>query len=119
MADSLSHGIDDGGTHGDMPGDTRGSGGRGAADDALRIRGTVRDSLGVALPRAVVTLVAPGGRQLDKTRSAADGAFSVTAPDAGDYLLAAYSPQLGSQSLFVTLGGQPVQVELRISVPGT
>lgn len=88
--------------------------------DPLLIRGTVRDSLGVALPRAVVTLAgATGGRQLDKTRSAQDGAFAVRAPAAGEYLLAAFSPQLGRQSVAVRLDGRAVQVEFRIDVPGT
>ncbi|MDT0308165.1 carboxypeptidase-like regulatory domain-containing protein [Streptomyces sp. DSM 44917] len=89
------------------------------AEAALIIRGQVRDSLGVALPRAVVTLTgADGGRHLVKTRSASDGAFSVTAPAHGEYLLVAFSPQLGSQSVAVRLEGRPVEVEFRIDVPG-
>jgi hypothetical protein len=73
----------------------------------------------VALPRAVVTLAVPGGRQLEKTRSADDGGFQVRAPGEGDYLLAAFSPQLGAQSVTVSLDGRPVEVEFRIDVPGT
>ncbi|MGP3966924.1 carboxypeptidase-like regulatory domain-containing protein [Streptomyces sp. 6N223] len=88
--------------------------------DALTIRGMVRDSLGVALPRALVTLTATeGGRRLAKTRSAADGAFSVIAPRLGDYLLSAFSPQLGTQSVTVRLTGRPVEVEFRMDVPGS
>jgi carboxypeptidase family protein len=91
-----------------------------APEASLTIRGRVRDSLGVALPRAVVTLSATsGGRRLAKTRSAADGAFTVTAPAHGDYQLVAFSPQLGSQSVTVQLTGRPVEVEFRIDVPGT
>ncbi|WP_326598676.1 carboxypeptidase-like regulatory domain-containing protein [Streptomyces sp. NBC_01803] len=87
--------------------------------EALIIRGQVRDSLGVALPRAVVTLTgAEGGRNLMKTRSADDGGFTVIAPGHGDYLLAAFSPQLGTQSILVRLDGRPVEVEFRMDVPG-
>ncbi|UCM89975.1 carboxypeptidase-like regulatory domain-containing protein [Streptomyces marincola] len=87
--------------------------------EALIIRGMVRDSLGVALPRAVVTLSgAAGGRHLVKTRSADDGGFTVIAPTHGEYLLAAFSPQLGSQSVAVRLDGRPVEVEFHIDVPG-
>lgn len=87
--------------------------------DALVIRGTVRDSLGVALPRALVTLTGVGGgRRLAKTRSGADGAFTVTAPAQGEFLLAASSPQLGTQSVTVRLTGRPVEVEFRMDVPG-
>ncbi len=87
--------------------------------EALIIRGRVRDSLGVALPRAVVTLSgAAGGRHLVKTRSAEDGGFTVIAPTHGEYLLAAFSPQLGSQSVAVRLDGRPVEVEFHIDVPG-
>ncbi|MBB0228594.1 hypothetical protein FOE67_03475 [Streptomyces calidiresistens] len=88
--------------------------------DPHLISGVVRDSFGVALPRAVVTLAADGGngRQLTKTRSAADGAFSIRAPQSGEYLLAVFSPQLGGESVLVTLDGRPVTVEFRIEVPG-
>ncbi|MGK5531237.1 carboxypeptidase-like regulatory domain-containing protein [Streptomyces sp. URMC 129] len=87
--------------------------------EALIIRGMVRDSLGVALPRAVVTLTgAAGGRSLVKTRSADDGGFTVTAPGHGDYLLVAFFPQLGSQSIMIRLNGRPVEVEFRMDVPG-
>ncbi|WP_062207273.1 carboxypeptidase-like regulatory domain-containing protein [Streptomyces sp. NBRC 109706] len=87
--------------------------------EALAISGWVRDSLGVALPRAVVTLTAvDGGRNLDKTKSGPDGAFEVKAPALGEYLLAAFSPQLGTQSVEVRLDGNPVEVELMIDVPG-
>lgn len=93
--------------------------GTGAGADALVIQGRVRDALGVALPRAVVTLSAPeGGRHLAKTRSASDGRFSVTAPRPGEYLLAAFSPQLGTQRVKVRLDGRPVEVEFRMEVPG-
>ncbi|GAB2921493.1 carboxypeptidase-like regulatory domain-containing protein [Streptomyces mayteni] len=88
-------------------------------EPGLIIRGRVRDSLGVALPRAVVTLSgAAGGRHLVKTRSADDGAFSVEAPGHGEYVLVAFSPQLGSQQVAVRLEGRPVEVEFRMDVPG-
>ncbi|TDC65857.1 carboxypeptidase-like regulatory domain-containing protein [Streptomyces hainanensis] len=88
-------------------------------EPGLVIRGRVRDSLGVALPRAVVTLSGvAGGRHLVKTRSADDGAFAVAAPGHGEYVLVAFSPQLGSQSVAVRLEGVPVEVEFRMDVPG-
>lgn len=88
--------------------------------EGLVVRGRVSDSLGVALPRAVVTLSSlDGGRSLDKTRSGTDGAFEVRAPAEGDYVLAAFSPQLGTQSVEIRLdGGRPVEVEFMIDVPG-
>lgn len=122
MTESLSFDAEDGGTGPEGPGVRGVPGETGEPMDygpeALVIRGTVRDSLGVALPRAVVTLSLGGGRQVGKTRSATDGAFAVTAPERGEYLLAAHSPQLGTQSVAVTLDGRPVEVEFRIAVPG-
>jgi hypothetical protein len=110
MADSLSH---------DRGGDAEAAQAE-EEGDGLTIRGMVRDSLGVALPRALVTLTGSGGgRRLAKTRSAEDGAFSLTAPRRGDYLLAAFSPQLGTQSVTVRLTGRPVEVEFRMVVPGS
>jgi hypothetical protein len=115
MTESLSH---DAATDG-VPDGTQQDEAVALAADTLMIRGMVRDSLGVALPRAVITLtVADGGRQLEKTRSGTDGAFSLMAPSHGDYLLAVYSPQLGEQSIMVRLDGQAVEVEFRITVPG-
>lgn len=115
MTESLSHGAAAEG----VPDTTGRDGPAGTGEGSLTIRGTVRDSLGVALPRAVVTLaLAEGGRQLEKTRSSTDGAFELLAPSHGDYRLAAYSPQLGEQSILVRLDGHGVQVEFRITVPG-
>ncbi|MBL1065717.1 carboxypeptidase-like regulatory domain-containing protein [Streptomyces sp. 7-21] len=120
MTDSLSHGIGGGQTGESESGAGRTAETSPAEADPLVIRGTVRDSLGVALPRAVVTLTAAsGGRSLAKTRSGADGSFRVTAPGEGEYLLAAFSPQLGTQSVQVRLNGRPVEVEFRIDVPGS
>lgn len=111
MADSLSPSVnDDGANDGQL--DT-------SEADPLVIQGTVRDSLGVALPRAVVTLAEEGGRPLAKTRSAVDGGFEVCAPALGEFLLTASSPQLGRQSVAARLDGRPVRVEFRIDVPGT
>ncbi|TNM29111.1 carboxypeptidase regulatory-like domain-containing protein [Streptomyces sedi] len=91
----------------------------GTGED-LVIRGRVRDALGVALPRAVVTLSGvEGGKNLDKTRSGADGSFEVRAPFEGDFVLSAFSPQLGTQSVEIRLDGvRPVEVEFMIDVPG-
>jgi hypothetical protein len=116
MTESLSHGAATGGDNQDQrdePAD-----GREMDIGSLLIRGMVRDSLGVALPRAVVTLTLAGGRQLEKVRSGEDGLFQLTAPSHGEYLLAAYSPQLGEQSIMVQLNGHAVEVEFRIAVPG-
>ncbi|WP_103503619.1 carboxypeptidase-like regulatory domain-containing protein [Streptomyces sp. SM14] len=123
MTESLSQGAARGVAEEAAGADTPAAEGDGrveAGAAALVIRGTVRDSLGVALPRALVTLTVSGvgGRQLSKTRSAEDGAFEVTAPSCGDYLLSASSPQLGEESVLVRLDGRPVEVEFRIMVPG-
>ena len=42
--------------------------------------------------------------------------FTVAAPEHGEYLLVAFSPQLGSQSVAVRLEGRPVEVEFRMDV---
>ncbi|MDT0265273.1 carboxypeptidase-like regulatory domain-containing protein [Streptomyces sp. DSM 44915] len=87
--------------------------------EGLVVRGRVSDSLGVALPRAVVTLSGvDGGKNLAKTRSGGDGTFEVQAPAEGDYVLAAFSPQLGTRSVEIRLDGRAVEVELMIDVPG-
>ncbi|MDK1472746.1 MMPL family transporter [Streptomyces sp. 549] len=83
------------------------------------IRGTVRDALGVPLPRAALTLLASDGRQVAKVRSAEDGGYSVSAPGSGSYVLVATSPSLGARREDVLLGDGPVDLDLHIEVPGT
>ncbi|WP_328398976.1 MFS transporter [Streptomyces sp. NBC_00390] len=53
------------------------------------IRGVVRGSDGAALPRAVVTLISPAGRQLGRSVAHADGSYALDAPAAGSYVLIA------------------------------
>jgi hypothetical protein len=52
-----------------------------------RIRGRVHGSAGLPLARATLTLVDARGRQTARATSAADGAFTLEAPQAGSYVL--------------------------------
>ncbi|MQY16391.1 Membrane protein YdfJ [Streptomyces sp. RB5] len=90
-------------------------GGGGAPEPAV-IRGTVRDSLGVPLPRCALTLLSGAGRQVGKTRSGDDGSYELTAPGSGSYTLVATSPALGAASVHVLVGTGAVERDLTIAI---
>jgi hypothetical protein len=55
---------------------------------AQAVRGTITEHpAGTALPRAAVALLDSTGTAVDSTRSSAQGAFSLRAPAAGEYIL--------------------------------
>ncbi|MEV0642901.1 MFS transporter, partial [Streptomyces sp. NPDC050619] len=61
------------------------SGGSGG----VSVRGFVRGAESVPVPRAAVTLISLGGRQLGRSVAQADGSYAVDAPGAGSYVLIA------------------------------
>ncbi|MGW0078170.1 carboxypeptidase-like regulatory domain-containing protein [Streptomyces cellulosae] len=56
---------------------------------------------------ASVTLLTPGGRQLDRVVSLADGAYVVAVPSPGTYLLAVSASSHGARAAHVTVGEGP------------
>ncbi|MEV0639182.1 MFS transporter, partial [Streptomyces sp. NPDC050619] len=61
------------------------SGGSGG----VSVRGFVRGAESAPVPRAAVTLISLGGRQLGRSVAQADGSYAVDAPGAGSYVLIA------------------------------
>ncbi|MEV6106402.1 MMPL family transporter [Streptomyces sp. NPDC051940] len=80
------------------------------------IRGTIRDSLGVPLPRCALTLLSASGRQLAKGRSGEDGRYEMAVPGSGSYTLVATSPALGAASAHVLVGTGAVEQDLSITL---
>ena len=74
--------------------------------------GRVRDTRGTALPTAVLTLISTSGRQIDRTVSAGDGYFELTAPEPGSYVLIASTDGRRPDASTVTLGAMPVPCEV-------
>ncbi|WP_455770096.1 MFS transporter [Streptomyces canus] len=87
----------------------------------------VRSSIGVAVsgrvigaesapvPRAVITLISLGGRQVGRMVAHSDGAYAVDAPGAGSYVLIASAEGYQPQASTVVVGGEPVSYDIRLS----
>ncbi|MER6124435.1 MMPL family transporter [Streptomyces sp. NPDC001795] len=79
------------------------------------VHGFVRDAEGDPVEGASVTLLSKGGRQLDRVTSLADGAFIVSVPAPGAYLLAATAASYGSRARHVVVGEEPLVYDLELT----
>lgn len=82
------------------------------------LRGTVRAGDDTALARAVLTLIAPGGRQLARTASRADGHYELAAPETGPVILITAAPGYQPRATPVTLGSEPRDHHVRLGGTG-
>ncbi|MDT0570515.1 MFS transporter [Streptomyces sp. DSM 3412] len=90
-----------------------GAGGRGGT--GIPVRGQVRGAEGVPVPRAAVTLISLGGRQLGRSVAGADGAYAVDAPAAGSYVLIAAADGFQPQASTVVVNDEPVAYDILLS----
>lgn len=79
------------------------------------IRGHVRGAENAPVPRAAVTLISRGGRQLGRSVAGADGAYAVDAPGAGSYVLLAAADGFQPQASTVVVHGEPVSYDVLLS----
>ncbi|MEV6650458.1 MMPL family transporter [Streptomyces sp. NPDC051219] len=92
----------------------------GAAREAAAsaVHGYVRTSEGEPVPDAAVTLVSPGGRQLDRVGTLADGSYILSAPAAGSYLLAVRAQNFEPQAAHVMIGEEPLVHDMVLADAG-
>jgi uncharacterized protein YfaS (alpha-2-macroglobulin family) len=67
------------------------------------------------VPRAAVTLISLGGRQLGRSVAGADGTYTVDAPAPGSYVLIAAADGFQPQASTVVVGGEPVAYDILLS----
>ncbi|GAA3840890.1 MFS transporter [Streptomyces phyllanthi] len=79
------------------------------------VRGHVRGAEGTPVPRAAVTLISLGGRQLGRAVARADGAYAVDTPGPGSYVLIAAANGFQPQASTVVVNGEPVTYDLLLS----
>ncbi|MFF9773139.1 MFS transporter [Streptomyces sp. NPDC013978] len=91
------------------PGEVRAPGG------GIPVRGQVRGAEGAPVPRAAVTLISLGGRQLGRSVAGADGAYAVDAPAAGSYVLIAAADGFQPQASTVVVHDEPVAYDVLLS----
>jgi EmrB/QacA subfamily drug resistance transporter len=81
----------------------------------IPVRGLVRGAEGASVPRAAVTLISLGGRQLGRSVAGADGTYAVDAPTAGSYVLIAAADGFQPQASTVVVTGEPVAYDILLS----
>lgn len=84
----------------------------------IPVRGHVRGAEGASVPRAAITLISLGGRQLGRSVASIDGAYAVDAPAAGSYVLIAAADGFQPQASTVVVTGEPVAYDILLSGTG-
>ncbi|NEA58924.1 MMPL family transporter [Streptomyces sp. SID13666] len=83
------------------------------------VRGTVRGSSGLPIPRSELTLIAADGRQVGRITAEEDGTYSLPTPGSGSYVLVANAEGHHPQTASVMTSDRPVECDLRLSGTGT
>ncbi|MFF1274927.1 MFS transporter [Streptomyces marokkonensis] len=89
-----------------------------SAGGGIPVRGAVRGTGSAPVPRAAVTLISPGGRQLGRSVTQADGSYAVDAPGTGSYVLIAAADGHQPQASTVVVDGEPVTHDVLLGATG-
>ncbi|MET8474000.1 MFS transporter [Streptomyces sp. NPDC006422] len=91
------------------------AGGDAPVGGGTPVRGFVRGAESAPVPRAAVTLISLGGRQLGRAVAQGDGSYSVDAPGAGSYVLIASADGYQPQASTVLVGEEAVAYDILLS----
>ncbi|MCT7354640.1 MMPL family transporter [Streptomyces sp. 15-116A] len=80
------------------------------------VHGFVRSADGDPVDGAAVTLLTPGGRQLDRVFSLADGSYILSVPGPGTYLIAVTATPFASRAAHVTVSDGPLVYDVELAV---
>src|SRR4051812_2568486 len=89
--------------------------GGGFGDTGTRVRGRVRGGDGVPVLGAALTLIDLGGRQVDRAITQLDGAYALTAPVAGPYMLITAADGHQPQAASIAVGNRPLGYDVTLS----
>ncbi|NKQ53623.1 hypothetical protein HFP15_12115 [Amycolatopsis sp. K13G38] len=81
---------------------------------AIGISGCVRDSEGVPVTGAALTLVDSSGRQISRSATGSGGSFELAAPGRGSYVLIASAPAHQPEAVTVTVADSQVRLEITL-----
>ncbi|MEU3736532.1 MFS transporter [Streptomyces sp. NPDC032198] len=79
------------------------------------VHGFVRGAESTPVPRAAVTLISLGGRQLGRAVAQADGSYAVDAPGAGSYVLIASADGFQPQASTVVVSDEALTYDILLS----
>ncbi|WP_372454697.1 MFS transporter [Streptomyces buecherae] len=80
--------------------------------------GTVAHHDGSTVPRAALTLIDVGGRQVGRGATGEDGRYALSTPGAGAYVLIAAASGHQPQAVSVTVGDRPVELDVVLGGAG-
>ncbi|MFF6902225.1 MFS transporter [Streptomyces hydrogenans] len=84
----------------------------------LPVCGTVQHHDGSRVPRAALTLIDVGGRQIGRGASGEDGRYALSVPGSGAYVLIAAAGGHQPQAVSVTVGDRPVELDVVLGGAG-
>ncbi|WP_371578951.1 MFS transporter [Streptomyces sp. NBC_01314] len=87
----------------------------GSGGGGIPVTGHVRGAESAPVPRAAVTLISLGGRQLGRSVAGADGSYTVDVPGAGSYVLIASADGFQPHASTVVVNGEPVSYDILLS----
>ncbi|MEU4995899.1 MFS transporter [Streptomyces sp. NPDC021622] len=80
--------------------------------------GTVQHPDGTVVPRAALTLIDVGGRQIGRGASGEDGRYALSTPGSGSFVLIAAAGGHQPQAVTVTVGERPVELDVVLGGAG-
>lgn len=80
--------------------------------------GTVQHPDGTVVPRAALTLIDVGGRQIGRGASGDDGRYALATPGTGSFVLIAAAGGHQPQAVTVTVGERPVELDVVLGGAG-
>ncbi|MBQ1098836.1 MFS transporter [Streptomyces sp. b94] len=84
----------------------------------IAVCGTVQHPDGTVVPRAALTLIDAGGRQIGRGASGDDGRYALATPGSGTYVLIAAAGGHQPQAVSVTVGERPVELDVVLGGAG-
>ncbi|MGK5731169.1 MFS transporter [Streptomyces sp. URMC 124] len=84
----------------------------------IPVTGVVQHHDGTTVPRAALTLIDNGGRQVGRGATGDDGRYALSTPGTGSYVLIAAAGGHQPQAVTVTVGERPVELDVVLGGAG-
>ncbi|PSJ23978.1 MFS transporter, partial [Streptosporangium nondiastaticum] len=84
----------------------------------IPVTGVVQHHDGTTVPRAALTLIDSGGRQIGRGATGEDGRYALSTPGTGSYVLIAAAGGHQPQAVTVTVGERPVELDVVLGGAG-
>jgi EmrB/QacA subfamily drug resistance transporter len=85
------------------------------ASGGTPVHGFVRGAESAPVPQAAITLISLSGRQLGRSVAQADGAYALSAPGTGSYVLIASADGYQPQASTIVVGEEPLAYDILLS----